>query len=144
MSRYAVRSVSTAAPNRVYDVVLDGRTWPSWSPIDSFTSEGPSLGGAVGDVRVFTTGRNVTRERIISAEPDSSVVYEIVSGSRLLRGYRGTIDLHAMPDGGTRIDWSATWEAPFPGAGVLMESFLRRFQQQMVDGLAQYAQHDGA
>jgi uncharacterized protein YndB with AHSA1/START domain len=140
MSKYNVQAVSTASPKRVYDLLLDGRTWPRWSAIDSFESEGPSSNGSIGDVRVFTTGKNATRERITHTEENRSVSYEILTGSRLLLEYQGRIDLHPTPHGGTRIEWHATWRAPFPGAGLLMERFLRRFQQHMVNGLAQFAQ----
>ena len=140
MSKYNVQAVSTASPKRVYDLLLDGRTWPRWSAIDSFESEGPSSNGSIGDVRVFTTGKNVTRERITHTEENRSVSYEILTGSRLLLEYQGRIDLYPTHDGGTRIEWHATWRAPFPGAGLLMERFLRRFQQHMVNGLAQFAQ----
>ena len=140
MSGYNVQAVSTAPPGRVYDLLLDGGTWPRWSPIDSFESEGPTSDGSVGAVRVFTTGKNVTRERITHTDQNRSMSYEIITGSRLLLEYHGRIDLHPTHDGGTRIEWRATWRAPFPGAGLLMELYLRRFQQQMVDGLARFAQ----
>ncbi len=66
--------------------------------------------------------------------------YEMLEGSRLLPQYHGRIDLHPTPNGGTRIEWRATWRAPFPGAGLLMQGYLRRYQQKMVDGLARFAQ----
>lgn len=140
MSGYQVHAVSSAPPARVYELLLDGSTWPSWSAIDSFRSEGATSGGRSGDVRVFTTGKNVSRERITAAEQNRSMSYEMISGSWLLQGYHGRIDLLPTSDGGTRIEWRATWRAPLPGAGLLMERYLGGFQQQMVDGLAQFAQ----
>ena len=142
MSGYQVHAVATAPPARVYELLLDGSTWPSWSAIDSFRSEGSTSGGRSGDVRVFTTGKNVSRERITDTEQDRSMSYEMISGSWLLRHYHGRIDLLPTPDGGTRIEWKATWTAPLPGAGLLMERYLRGFQQQMVDGLARFADRE--
>ena len=145
----------------MYALVVDGSSWPDWSAIDSYEVEpidtagdhgGPAPGAATGDpsallaqgraLRVFRTGSNVSRERIVELVPDRRLVYEMVSGSGLLRDYRGQIDVDPEPTGGTRVRWRATWRSPFPGVGWLMQRYLRGFQQRMVDGLAAHADRE--
>ena len=138
---YDVHASSRADRARVFALLLDGRTWPLWSRIDSYEEEQ----AADGPTRVFRTGRNVSRERLVEVEPQRRLVYEMLSdGGGLLRGYRGTIELTPTADGGTNIRWRATWSTSAPVVGWLMERYLRRFQQHMVDGLARYAENDQA
>lgn len=156
MSQYDVSAMSSASPSTVYGLLLDGSSWPRWSPIDSYEPGTPSdrsvqagpgapsggpMPGPVGQVRVFRTGRNVSREEIVEVEQDRRLVYAMLSdGSGLLRGYRGQIDLEPQLGGGTRVRWRATWRSPVPIVGWLMERYLSRFQQRMVEGLARCAE----
>lgn len=138
---YDVHATSHADSSRVFALLLDGTSWPRWSRIDSYEEEQ----AAEGPTRVFRTGRNVSRERVVEVEPDRKLAYEMLSDAGgLLRGYRGTIDLTPTADGGTTIRWRATWSTTAPVVGWLMERYLRRFQQHMVDGLARYAEDDQA
>ena len=47
-----------APPATVFALLLDGSTWPSWSPIDSFelVEKGDGDPEGVGAVRIFRTG----------------------------------------------------------------------------------------
>ena len=55
-------------PAAVFALLADGSTWPRWSPIDAFELEAPGAGDpeGVGAIRVFTTGRHVSRERVVT------------------------------------------------------------------------------
>lgn len=143
MKTYDVHAVTTAAPAVVYRLLLDGATWPSWSKVDAYrwepdaTPSSSTTTGTAG-LRVFRTGRNETRERITSTAPDRMMAYKIEQGHWLLRNYQGRIDLVAEGEG-TRIRWRAQWGSPLPWLGFFMERFMRHFQQEMVNGLAQFA-----
>lgn len=156
---YDVRASCRAGPSRLYALLLDGATWPRWSGIDS--SEVEQVGAsndpealAYSDsesppvwhgeaIRVFRTGRNVSRERIVELVKDCRLVYEMLTDAGgLLRGYREQIDLDPTSGGGTLIRWRATWHTPVPVVGWLMQRYRRGFQQEMVNGLAQYAERD--
>jgi hypothetical protein len=144
MRSYDVYAVTTASPAVVYGLLLDGATWPDWSQIDTYSWE-PDQGTTksatieASGVRIFRTGHNVTRERVTSVSRDRMMTYEIVQGNWFLQNYKGQIDL--KPDGksGTRIRWRAQWKTPLPWVGFLMERYMRKFQQEMVNGLAQFA-----
>lgn len=149
MNSYDVTASCRAEPSRVFALLVDGSTWPDWSPIDAYDAEAGAVDGdpaalAAGGraVRVFRTGRNVSRERIVELVPDRRLAYEMLSGSGLLRKYRGQIDVTAQTGGGTRIRWRGVWRSPVPGVGWFMQRYLRAFQQRMVDGLARHADHD--
>jgi hypothetical protein len=144
MRTYDVHAVTTASPAVVYRLLLDGATWPQWSKIETYSWEpdqNPPLSSVaeMSGVRVFRTGRNVTRERVTATLPDQMMAYEIEHGSWLLRNYEGRIDLEPEGGGGTHIRWRAQWMTPLPWVGSLMQRFLRQFQQDMIDGLAQFS-----
>jgi hypothetical protein len=144
MRSYDVCAVTTASPAVVYGLLLDGATWPEWSQIDTYGWE-PDRGSIesptveTSGVRIFRTGHNVTRERVTAVSRDRMMAYEIVQGSWLLRNYEGQIDLEPDGESGTRIRWRAQWKTPLPWVGFLMERYMRQFQQEMVNGLAQFS-----
>jgi hypothetical protein len=138
---YAVTSHSQADPGGVFALLVDARTWPTWSPVDAAEVEGGNGQAGpqqVGDTRVFHTGRAVSRERITGLDPGRRLSYETVGG-QFFRSYHGLIELTETPPGGTDITWSATFEPKLPLSGPFWTWYLTRFQQRMADGLAHYA-----
>jgi polyketide cyclase/dehydrase/lipid transport protein len=139
-SSYAVTATSAAAPEQVFAVLVRGATWPSWSPIDEFTLDGdgdPDGPQGVGAVRLFRTGRQVSREPITALVPGRRFVY--VNESPPWRHYRGVVDLEPAAGGGTLITWSGTFTARTPGTGWFWRLFLTVFMRRMAVGLARYA-----
>jgi uncharacterized RmlC-like cupin family protein len=131
-----IRVRSAAAPAAVYALLIDGASWPTWSPIDSYTLErtGPDEPEGVGAIRLFRTGRVKSRERVIERVPDRQFSYELVSGLAI-RDYRA--DVRLAPDGsGTQIHWHSSFDAKLPGTGRLYRRTLDRFIRRSVDGLA--------
>jgi hypothetical protein len=134
-----VRAHSEAAPSAVYALLIDGASWPSWSPIGSFALErpGPDEPEGLGAIRAFRTRRVTSRERVVQRVPDRRFSYELVSGLAI-RDYRADIDL--APDGaGTEIHWHSSFHAKVPGTGWLYRRTLDRFIRQLVAGLADRA-----
>jgi uncharacterized protein YndB with AHSA1/START domain len=139
---YDVTAESAAPPAAVWALLLDPRSWPSWSPIDALEtarSAGLSPDGrdGVGAVRAFRTGKVVTRERITALEPDRRFAYEGVENPQMT-GYRAAVELTARPGGGTRIRWHGTYSAR-RGMRRLFQWYLRRFMRTMAAGLAAHA-----
>jgi len=139
MVQIDVAAVSAAKPDVVYALLADGSTWPTWSPIGSFELErpGPMAPEGLGAVRVFRTGRTVSREELVELVPGRRLSYRLLSGLPL-RGYRADVDL--TPAGtGTTIRWHSTFRPRVPGTGWLYRLVLGRFIQRCADGLAAHA-----
>jgi hypothetical protein len=141
-----VRVHTSATPASVYALLVDGASWLTWSPIDSFELEqaGPDANEpeGVGALRTFRTGRVTSRERIVERVPDRRFSYELVSGLAI-RGYRADVDLTPDPNpagngdpAGTQIHWHSAFDAKVPGTGWLYRRTLDRFIRRLVEGLA--------
>jgi hypothetical protein len=136
-------TVATLAdPASVYALLADGSTWPGWSPIDSFELLTPGEGTPEGQgaVRLFTTGRHKSRERVVTCQPGKVFAYELEAGLPL-RGYKAVITLlpgggSGSGGGGTTINWRSTFRAKVPGTGWLYRRELGRFIQKTAEGLA--------
>ena len=134
------REWSSASPETVYALLIDGSTWPQWSGIGSFELKKPGDGGgeSLNAVRVFRTGRVTSVERLVELVPGRRLSYALLSGLPL-KNYRADIDL--LPgDGGTMIRWHSTFAAKRPGTGWLYRRVLGRFIGEAVRGLAAYAE----
>jgi hypothetical protein len=134
---------TTGSPAAVYALLADGSTWPEWSPIGSFELEKPGVGtpeGAgegIGAVRIFTTGRVRSKERVVAAQPNELFSYVLISGLAV-RDYRAVITLRPS-DGGTHIHWRSTFKAKVPGTGWIYQRQLSAFIGRTVNGLALWA-----
>jgi uncharacterized protein YndB with AHSA1/START domain len=132
------RTVTTDAdPAAVYALLADGSTWPEWSPLGSFTLVEPGDGSpeGLGAVRLFTTGRHTTRERVVERRPGEAFAYVLEAGLAL-REYRAVITLTPTASGGTSINWRSTFRAKVPGSGWVYRRQLGTFIGETVTGLA--------
>jgi Polyketide cyclase / dehydrase and lipid transport len=130
-------ATTTGGPQAVYELLADGSTWPSWSPLGSFELLTPGDGSpeGLGAVRLFTTGRHKSRERVVERRPGQSFAYVLEAGLAL-RDYKAVITLTPDADGGTTINWRSTFRAKVPGTGGLYRRQLGAFIGQCVEGLA--------
>jgi uncharacterized protein YndB with AHSA1/START domain len=82
---------SAAPPSALFALLVDGETWPCWSPIEAFelerTGDPPPEG--VGAIRVFRRGRTTGRDEIVEVVPDRRLGYRSLSGLPV-RDYRAT------------------------------------------------------
>ena len=130
------RAISAAPPERVWELLADGRTWATWAPFDESTVE---EGAGVGELRRYRAGRRTTRERVTALEPPRRLAYELVSGIPI-RDYRAEVTLHPVEGGGTEIHWHSTFRAKIPGTGWFAQRRLARFIEQTATGLARAAE----
>jgi hypothetical protein len=131
-----VTVTSGADPLSVYALLADGATWPEWSPLGSFELIAPGHGTpeGLGAVRLFTTGRHKSRERVVTCQPGKVFAYELEAGLPL-RDYRAIVRLTATPEG-TAINWRSTFRPKVPGTGWLYRRELGTFIRRTVEGLA--------
>jgi uncharacterized protein YndB with AHSA1/START domain len=141
-------TVIGAAPEAVWALVSDARRYPDWGPWREgrYQRPGDESERGPGAVQVLTSAkrtygrRSVSVERIVVAEPERLLVYEVIGGLPV-RNYRGEVTL--TPVGrGTRVRWSADWDSTF--AGRLVHRALRVFYPEMLAGLAAAAEREPA
>jgi hypothetical protein len=133
-------ATTKADPLAVYALLADGSTWPEWSPIGAFELLDPGDGSpeGLGAVRLFTTGRHRSRERVVACRPGESFSYVLEAGLAL-RDYRAVVTLTPV-DGGTSINWRPTFRAKVPGSGPVYRRQLGAFIRSTLDGLASAAE----
>lgn len=129
-----IRRTTEAGPMKIWRLLEDSSSWPSWTPIESFDLERPGGANGVGEVRAFRTGRVRVREQIVERQPERRLSYTLLSGLAI-RGHRTDVDLTTGP-AGTEIRWHTSFNAKFPGSGWLYRRALEKVTQQFVDGLA--------
>jgi hypothetical protein len=131
-----VHATAKAPPATVFALLVDGSTWPDWSPIGSFELVEPGNGSpeGVGAVRIFRTGRVASRERLVTVTPDKLFSYELVSGLAI-RDYRAVVRLEPAAES-TTIHWRSTFRPKVPGTGWIYRRQLERFIGLTVNGLA--------
>jgi Polyketide cyclase / dehydrase and lipid transport len=142
MNDYDVTAESTAPPSAVWALLLDPRSWPTWTPIDALEADesqdlSPDGRDGVGATRAFRTGDVVTRERITALEPERRFAYEGVENP-YMSDYHAAVELGALPGGGTRISWHGTYTVPAE-MREFYQGFLQGFMQDMANGLAAQA-----
>jgi hypothetical protein len=134
---------TTATPAHVlFRLLKDPVTWTSWSPMDESGPIDPATDdpNGVGSTRMFRNGQVRGIDRVVELIPARRFGYEHLQGLPL-RDYRGNVDLEPTPDG-TRIHWHVSFRPKVAGTGWFWRIGLRRFLQQMADGLAAYAAAD--
>jgi hypothetical protein len=136
----SVTAQTAASAEAVYALLIDGSTWPVWSPIDSFELEQPGEPPpeGVGAIRVFRRGRTTGRDRILDRVPNRRLKYASLSGVPV-RDYVGEIDLESAQEGWTTILWHSSFLPKVFGTGWLVERGIRRFLEQCTHGLAEHA-----
>lgn len=132
-----VTKTTRADAASVYALLADGATWPEWSPIDDFELVEPGAGTpeGLGAVRLFTTGRHKSRERVVECQPGECFAYALEKGLPL-RDYTAVVTLRPAADG-TAITWRSTFRPKVPGTGWIYRLALGKFIERMVDGLVE-------
>jgi hypothetical protein len=130
-----VTATTRSDPDVVYALLADGSTWPEWSPIDAFEliAPGDGMPEGLGAVRLFTTGRHKSRERVVECRPGERFAYALEKGLPL-RDYVAIVSL-TPTGGGTVITWRSTFRPKVPGTGWIYRRALGLFIKKMVDGL---------
>jgi hypothetical protein len=136
----AATARSRAPAAAVFALLKDGTTWPDWTMFDAFELERPGneepMG--LGAIRVFSTALSRAREEIVELVPDRRLSYILLSGFPF-NNYRADVDLSPRADGGTSIDWRASFEAKYPGTGWFWRLFMTAVLRKVASDLASAA-----
>ena len=142
MTSYEVSAVSTAPPERVFEVVADGAGWSRWAgPMvvrSWWAREGAPAPGGAGAIRALGLQHIGSREEIVAYEPPHRLGYVVLSGLPV-RDYRADVRLDAEGTG-TRITWGGTFTPKVPGTGWLLRRFLLATIGGFARRLARYAE----
>jgi uncharacterized protein YndB with AHSA1/START domain len=144
-----LRMTSLAPPGAVYALLVDGASWPRWSPFRRFRTVPPMsfllAGGdpdGVGAVRAFLGptqyGMVRHRQRIEERVPDRRFSYTTAADMPVL-DWRTDIDLEPSPDGGTRIRCHVTYTPQSRAATRNVRRELEYLYRRLVTGLALHA-----
>ncbi len=123
MQTIEATAASTAAPERVWELIADVSEWPRWGT----WSRGEVEGGGPqekGAIRVLEKKPYRLRERIIEWVPGERMAYELLEGMRV-RGYRSVVSLERSADGGTLIRWRSTYDRAGPLTALILRIAIR-------------------
>ncbi len=139
---FTVRVFSTAEPERVFALLADGATWSDWAgplvPASRWECKGTPPPGGVGAVRALGRFPLVNLAKVVEHDPPRRHAYTITSGLPV-RDYLGIVELNLTAQGGTRIDWSATFTPKIPFTGGLFTPVLKYIVTQIATNLAKAA-----
>jgi hypothetical protein len=138
--RVLARAQSKAPPSTVFALLKDGTTWPDWTIFDAFELERPGKEEpmGLGAIRVFSSALTRAREEIVEFVSDRRLSYILLSGFPFT-DYRADVDLSPRADGGTSIDWRASFEAKYPGTGWFWRLFMTAVLRKVASDLASAA-----
>jgi uncharacterized protein YndB with AHSA1/START domain len=143
MSRLHVEAEGTArvAPDAVWALLSDARSYCRWGPWDEAGYEGGGEGptDGVGAVRRLRFGRTTLLERIEEVDPQRRMVYRVVKGMPV-RNYVAQVSLTPTSEG-TNVHWSADWDRTV--AGRLVQLKLRTLFPEVVRDLISAAEAGG-
>jgi uncharacterized protein YndB with AHSA1/START domain len=134
----AAEAVSPAATETVWALISDAARYPQWGPWstagyrDDATAHQPGAVYWLRSERRFL-GRYVTTiEQVEEVDEGRRVTYRVIGGMPV-RNYHAEILLTPVP-GGTRIQWSASWDKTVLGQMALLG--LRPFFPRAAAALA--------
>jgi hypothetical protein len=132
---------SKASASIVFALLKDGASWPSWTSFDAFELERPGHAEpmGVGAIRVFSTAVSRAREEVVELVTDRRLSYILLSGFPFLN-YRADVDLTAVAEGGTVIDWRASFDPKYPGTGWFWRLFMTTVLRKIATDLAARAE----
>lgn len=140
--RQQVRVVasSSASARDLYRLLVDGPSWPDWSPLDECVPEGiaPSEAESVGTLRRSRRGRVLGWDLITELVPDELFGYQHVKGLPVV-DYFASVRLVENGEGSTTVTWEAAFTARYPGTGALIRRGVEKFLGDCARGLADYA-----
>src|SRR3954454_3791950 len=126
MTSYEVTTVSSAPPERVFELLADGAGWSRWAGALVVRSwwerEGTPAPGGVGAIRALGLKKVGSREEIVAYEPPHHLAYVVLSGLPV-RAYRADVRIEPK-DGGSRIVWAGRFTPKLPGTGPVLRLLL--------------------
>ncbi|MEI7858735.1 MAG: SRPBCC family protein [Acidimicrobiales bacterium] len=136
---YKVTAESVAPVAVVWPLLAEARRWSEWSFLTAtgLERDGTPEPDGVGAVRRFARFGIGSREEVVAWDPPTHLAYRILTGFPV-RNYRSDITLEPQA-GGTRIEWTGSFDPKWPGTGRLLSAFLPVMMQRFATSVARYA-----
>jgi hypothetical protein len=135
--RFEIQRSSTASPERLFALLSDATSWPSWFKAARNVSFEE---GAVPPVRLVKVAPGLTvREVIVEETAPIHHAYSIRSVIPV-RDHRADVRFTARPDGGTDISWISTMRPKIPGTGPVVKATLAQAVGQLCRALVKGAE----
>lgn len=134
---FEIRRSSTASPERIFGLLADAPSWPTWfTPARSVSFEP----GAQPPVRLVKIAPKLTvREVILEQTPATHHAYSIQSVIPI-KEHRADVWLSARADGGTDIRWVSSMRPKVPGTGLVLKASLSKAVGQLCRALVKAAE----
>lgn len=134
LKEFEIRKTIAADPATIWELLDDGSTWPTWTPLDSYELITPPDAEGLGEVRRVRNGRYTLHEQIVERRPAARLSYTVLSGLAV-RDYRADVDLLPLADSSTEVHWHTTFRPKVFGTGWLYVRALLATTHSFVDGL---------
>jgi carbon monoxide dehydrogenase subunit G len=134
----AAEAVTSATPEAVWPLISDAVRYAQWGPWsaagyrDGATKHEPGVVYWLRSEQTYAGRAVTTVERVDELAENHRVAYSMLGGMPV-RNYRAEIVLTPVPEG-TRIQWSASWDATL--LGRLVQRGLRSFFPRAISSLA--------
>ncbi len=135
---------SSAPIERVWDILVDTRSWNVWGRFRTAKLEhlGELSDDGVGAIRVFGNAPILSREQVVVSDAPKHFAYTLLSGMPV-NNYRADVFL-ASTSSGTTITWKSGFDSARPAfTGGFFAWFLKRFITDTAKRLARYAETSG-
>ena len=124
----------------IWNAYTDHARWSEWTsiPKSSLVQTGKEHKNGVGAVRKLGPGGPFDAyEEVLVFEPLARMEYTVNKGPLPFRNHLGVVTF-TEENGGTRIHWSCTFEAPFSLMGLLMKKVTQFIFDSSLKGLHEF------
>jgi hypothetical protein len=137
-----IEQASSAAPETVYEVLMDVDRWAHWMPTVSAASwakhGAPDTG--IGGIRRVGKGLNVTRDHVVGGTRPNHHAYAALTPRWMpIKDYRGDIRIEDSGNG-SLIIWTVTCTPSIRGLSGVFASRLRSVYRRLAIALAEEAE----
>jgi hypothetical protein len=127
-SFFEIEFESSAHPKRLFDLLSDAPSWPTWFKparrVEWVKSGDDGQTGSAGAVRRVFIGPIGVQEAILASEAPTHHAYQILTVFPVT-GHRADVWFRGIESGKTNIYWSTSFTPKIPGTGPLLATGLR-------------------
>ncbi len=138
---FTVTANAAAPADRVFSLVSDSTTWPTWTPVTKVERANLAPDGTeqVGTLRSFHIGIGKSVEEVTGLFPGKKFTYSLRKGMPIAM-HTASVTVEPQ-ESGCAISWFEEFTPVIPGTGAFFEWFLHAFIKKCIDGLVKKAEN---